>query len=109
MPLVLVRKLLVGFTVPPPDATPKDTLTPATGLLKTSRTITDGGIVTAVSTVALWASPALTAIWVAAPAVPVAVKVTGLPVRVPEVAVRVLAPAVWPSVQLPTVAMPLMR
>src|SRR5882762_4014242 len=43
----------------------------------------------------------------AAPAVPVAVNVTGLPFNPVDVAVRVLAPAVLPSVQLPTVAMPL--
>lgn len=47
------------------------------------------------------------AICVAAPAVPVALNVTGLPVRPVAVAVKVLAPAVAPSVQEPTVAMPL--
>src|SRR5437588_506403 len=41
------------------------------------------------------------------PAMPAAVKVTGLPVSDPEVAVRVLLPAVGLSVQLPTVATPL--
>src|SRR5437588_842199 len=41
------------------------------------------------------------------PATPAAVKVTGLPVGEPEVAVRVLLPAVGLSVQLPTVATPL--
>src|SRR5690348_18447568 len=43
----------------------------------------------------------------ALPAVPVAWNVTGLPVSEPEVAVTVLGPATVPSVQLPTVAMPL--
>ena len=45
---------------------------------------------------------------VAAPAVPVAEKVTGEPVRPAFVTVSVLAPAVVPSVQEPTVAMPLL-
>ncbi len=43
----------------------------------------------------------------AAPAMPVALKTTGEPVRPPLVAVRVLAPAIVPSIQLPSVAMPL--
>ena len=43
----------------------------------------------------------------APPAVPVAVNVTGLPVSPLAVAVSVLVPAVVPSVQLPTLAMPL--
>ena len=42
-----------------------------------------------------------------APGAPVAVNVTGLPVSPGAVAVRVLVPAVIPSVQLPTVAIPL--
>src|ERR1700739_5024574 len=85
IPLAFVVTAVVGFTVPPPDATANVTLTPATGLLDASRTITAGGVVTAVPTVALWLFPALTAIDAAAPAVPVAVKVTGLPVSVPDV------------------------
>jgi hypothetical protein len=44
--------------------------------------------------------------FVAGPGVAVVVKVTGLPLKLPEVAVRVSGPAVVPSVQLPTVAMP---
>src|SRR5881628_434623 len=43
----------------------------------------------------------------ALPAVPVALNVTGLPASVPDVAVREFGPAVVPSVQLPTVAIPL--
>jgi len=43
----------------------------------------------------------------AAPAVPVAVNVTGEPASPVAVAVRVFAPTVVPSVQLPTVAVPL--
>src|SRR5712691_1961814 len=54
-------------TLPPPAKAEKVTLTPATGLLFASRTITDGGVVTAVPTVALWPVPLFAAIWVAAP------------------------------------------
>src|SRR5437773_1120167 len=43
----------------------------------------------------------------AGPAMALAVNVTGLPFNPVDVAVRVLAPAALPSVQLPTVAMPL--
>jgi hypothetical protein len=46
-------------------------------------------------------------ICVATPAVPVAVKVSGDPVSPLLVAVSVLPPTIDPSVQLPTVAMPL--
>ena len=45
---------------------------------------------------------------VALPAVPVAVKVAGLPVNPVNVALSVFVPAVVPSVQLPTVATPLL-
>ena len=51
--------------------------------------------------------PVFTAICEAAPTVPVAVNVTGEPARLPLVAVIVLDPTVVPSIQLPTVAMPL--
>src|ERR1700756_268692 len=97
IPFAAVVTGVVGFTVPPPDATANVTPTPATGLPFTSFTTTEGGVVTAVPAVAVWPLPVLTAIWVAAPAVPVALKVTGLPASVPAVAVRVLAPAVEPS------------
>jgi hypothetical protein len=53
---------------PPPVATAKVTLTPLTGLLFASFTITRGDVATAVPTVPDWASPALTAICVATPA-----------------------------------------
>ena len=46
--------------------------------------------------------------WSSVPAVPVAVKVTGEPDSPLPVAVRVFVPAVVPSVQLPTVAIPLL-
>jgi len=107
MPSLPVVTALVGSTAPPPDVTAKVTDTPGTGLPNWSVTRTDGGVDTAVFTVADWLSPALTAIELATPAVPVAVNVTGLPARVPEVAVKVFAPAVLPRVQLPTVAIPL--
>ena len=48
------------------------------------------------------------AIVAAAPAVPVAVNDTGLPESEPDVAVNVFVPAVGLSVQLPTVATPLL-
>ena len=94
--------------LPPPVATAKVTETTGTGLLFASRTITDGGVATAVPAVAVWLFPALMAICVAAPAVALAVNVIGLPLRPVDVAVRVLlfVPAVVPSVQLPTVATP---
>ena len=55
----------------------------------------------------LCAAARLMANLVTSPAVPVALKVTGEPLRPALVAVRLLAPALVPSVQLPTVAMPL--
>ena len=93
--------------VPFPGATANVTGTCATGFPFASFTITDGGVLTAVPTVAVWLVGLFAAIVAAAPAVPVAVKVTGLPESVPDVAVSVLLPAVVPSVQLPTVATPL--
>src|SRR5437762_1078867 len=59
----------VGFTEPPLVPGANVTATPATGLLLASRTITDGGMATAVPVVAFWPLPAFIAIWVAAPAV----------------------------------------
>jgi hypothetical protein len=52
-PLLPVATAVVGTTVPPPEATANVTLVPATGLLKASCTITDGGVATAAPTVAL--------------------------------------------------------
>jgi len=105
-PLALVV-WLAPVIVPFPGATANVTATSATGFPFASLTITDGGDVTAVPAVADWLVGLFAAIVVAAPAVPVAVKVTGLPDKVPELAVNVFEPAVAPSVQLPTVAMPL--
>ena len=48
-------------TLPPPVATANVTETPETGLLFTSRTITDGAVVTAVPAVAVWLFPAFNA------------------------------------------------
>src|SRR2546422_658779 len=105
-PLALVV-WLAPVIVPFPGATANVTATSATGFPFASLTITDGGDVTAVPAVADWLVGPFAAIVAAAPAVPVAVKVTGLPDKVPELAVNVFEPAVAPSVQLPTVAMPL--
>jgi len=53
IPLAFVVTAVVGTTTPPPEATANVTLTPLTGLLLTSRTITDGATATAVPAVAL--------------------------------------------------------
>jgi hypothetical protein len=52
-PLLPVTTAVVGTTVPPPEASANVTLVPDTGLLNASRTMTDGGVATAVPTVAL--------------------------------------------------------
>jgi len=106
MPLASVVAL-APVSEPPPEPIENVTATPETGLPYVSVTSTDGAVPTVVFTVAVWPSPPAIVIEPATPATPVAVKVIGLPARLPEVAVSVLAPAVWPSVQLPTVAMPL--
>src|SRR5207253_585640 len=93
--------------VPFPGATANVTATPTTGFPFASLALTDGGALTAVPAVADWLVALFAAIVAAAPAVPVAVKVTGLPASDPELAVSVLLPAVVLSVQLPTVATPL--
>src|SRR5574341_323176 len=67
---------LAPVMLPPPDATAKVTAIPGTGLLYWSWTITDGGVATAVPTVALWPSPALAAICVGASAPTVRLTVT---------------------------------
>ena len=61
-PWASVFTALVGFTVPPPDATAKVTLTPDTGLLYWSRTITAGRTATFVFTAAVCPSPESAAI-----------------------------------------------
>src|SRR6266702_503156 len=76
-PAVPVGTGAVGPTDPPPVATAKVTLTPATGLPLASRAITDGGVATAVPAVAVWLLPPCTASDATAPA---------LTVMVPEVA-----------------------
>jgi hypothetical protein len=105
IPFASVVTAVAGSTVPLSPPVANVTATPATGLANWSRTITDGGVVTAVPTVAVWSFPALTATWVAAPAVPVAVKATG--VRPAAAAVRLFFPAVVPSVHAVSAAMPL--
>src|SRR5437588_285508 len=61
-PLAFVVTAVVGFTLPLPASGVNVTATPGTGLLNWSRTITAGGVATAVPTVAVWLFPALTAI-----------------------------------------------
>ena len=68
-PLAFVRIGVVGLTLPLPAAGVNVTDTPATGLLNWSRTITAGGVATAVPTVAVWLLPPLGAIDAAAAAV----------------------------------------
>src|SRR5205823_13463806 len=58
-PLAFVRIGVVGLTLPLPAAGANVTETPATGLLHWPRTITAGGVATAVPTVAAWLFPAL--------------------------------------------------
>jgi hypothetical protein len=87
MPLALVV-WLPPVTLPLPVAGVKVTATFATGLLFASRTITDGGALTAVPTVADWVVALLAVIEAAAPALSVMVpEVT--PVNVPEVKLSV--------------------
>src|SRR5258708_4579159 len=91
--------------VPPVALSVKVTLNPVTGLLFTSRTITDGAA-TADPTVAVCDVALLARKFVAVFAVPVAVKDTGLPLRPETVACTVLVPAVVPSVQVVKAATP---
>jgi len=91
--------------VPPAAVSVKVTLKPATGLLFTSRTITDGAAIAA-PTVAVCDVALLARKFVAVLAVPVAVNVTGLPESPLAAAVRVFAPALEPSVQDVSVAIP---
>src|ERR1043166_2095481 len=51
--LVLIVAGLAGLELPPPPVTVKTTATPETGLLLASVTLTEGGALTAVPTVAL--------------------------------------------------------
>src|SRR2546430_17366774 len=106
-PFALVVTAVAGSTVPLSPVVANVTATPGTGLANWSRTITDGGVATAVPTAAAWLSPAFKAIWVAAPAAPVAVNVTALPVRPVAVAVSEFGPAAVPSVQEGSAATPL--
>src|SRR5207253_1839454 len=106
-PLAVVVTAVGGSTVPLSPVVANVTATPGTGLANWSRTITEGGVATAVPTVAACPLPAFTAICVAGPAPAWAVNVTGLPERPEEVAVRVFEPAVVPSVQAVGAATPL--
>ena len=105
-PFVPVSTLIVAplGNDPPPAVTEKATETPATGVFDASFTSTVSGATKADDTVCTWLSPDTSATLAAAPAA-VAVKViVGTPVNV---AVSVFVPEVAPSVQLPSVAMPL--
>src|SRR5437588_142205 len=93
--------------LPFPGATANVTATCATGFPFASFTITDGGELTAVPTVADWLVGLFAAIVAAAPAVPVAVNVTGLPESDPDLAVRVFEPAVVLSAPRRSAAPPL--
>src|SRR5437763_11028955 len=107
IPFAPVATGVAGSTVPLSPLVANVTATPGTGLANWSRTITEGGVGTAVPTVAASPLPALRAICVAAPAVPVAENVTGLPARPADVAVRLFGPAVVPIVQDVRAATPL--
>jgi hypothetical protein len=67
MPVLSVVTALLEAIEPPPVATAKVTDTPLTALPCASVTLTDGAVVTAVATVALWLLPPFTAIVVAVP------------------------------------------
>src|SRR5437762_13813942 len=78
MPLPFVATL-VGLAVPPPDVTAKATRSEERRVGKASRTSTDGGVATAVPTVADWPSPPFSVIVAAAPALSgIALEVAGL-------------------------------
>ena len=88
--VVWLAPVMAPFEVP---GTAKVTATLGTGLSLTSRTITAGGVATAVPAGAAWLLPPLTAIRVAVPAI----TVTGLEVTaasVPEVKLSVRGPTV---------------
>src|SRR5437762_1480858 len=87
-PFALVVTGDAGSTVPLSPVVANVTATPATGLWSWSRTITAGGVATAVPTVAVWLLPALGAIDAAAAGVTLkGLLVTGP--RPPELATRV--------------------
>src|SRR5207302_10792844 len=98
-PLAVVVTAVGGSTVPLSPVVANVTATPATGLANWSRTITAGGVPTAVPTVAACPLPALAAICVAGAAAPWAENVAALPARPAQDAVRWAVPALWPMVQ----------
>src|SRR5207253_3278761 len=81
--------------------------TPVTGFRFASWPISVGGRRRDVPGVGDWRVALFAAAVAAVPAVPAALKVTGLPLKPLELAVSVFGPAVALSVQLPTVATPL--
>jgi hypothetical protein len=76
------------------------TLTPETGLLPASVTVTTNGEASAELIWPLWLFPEVRLIAAAGPIVAVAVNVTGLPARTPDVAVTVYDPILFPSVSV---------
>src|SRR5205809_4239309 len=94
---------LAGFTVPPPRGT-HVTVTLGTGLLFASVSRTSCAVVVFTGPTT---SPENLAMCVAAPTFAVSTKVTGLPASPVDVAVTVSGLGVVDSVQLPTVATPL--
>jgi hypothetical protein len=94
--------VLVTDREPPPVVTANVTLTPLTGLLLASFTITTNGLDNVVPEVALCPFPENRAMLDGDPATPVALNVTGEPERPVEVAATVLllVPAVVPSVRV---------
>jgi hypothetical protein len=68
IPLALVVTGVVGFTIPPPEVTANVTDTLATGLPAPSLTITAGGELTALPTVADWLAGLFAAIVAGGPA-----------------------------------------
>jgi hypothetical protein len=102
LPFVVVVVVLNEVPVAPPGvvATANVTLTPGTGLLPASVTVTTNGVPNAVLICALWPFPNVRLIVVGVPVVAVAVNVTGLPVRTPDVAVTVYVPDLFPSVSV---------
>src|SRR5207302_8255969 len=96
----------VGFTLPPPEAAPHNTVTPCTGLPPASVINTSCGVPSVLFTGPESLSPELLLRWAAAPTVAVAVNVTGLPAKPAAVAVSVFAPATAPSRHEVTCAIP---
>ena len=97
IPLAFVTEVGAA-TDPLPVSTAQPTVTPDTGLLSASRTITEIGVGSLLPTVSVCASPPLIAICVAPPTCAVMLNVTV--VRPGAAAVVVCVPGVGPSVRV---------